>query len=208
MDKSNVIHLKLKANLIRKPTHASLSTSSDKSQAVMASGALATTLALVFALNLQISKVSQNETSSGRGPASARGTEAALSTDNLAKTLSERWARQPASLGKTSVLDQLRSGLLEDKYVIRLQDQRVWAIEFSANAADRPKYINDKEEFLQRYKSVLGPSFEKPLLLGEKLDQGRIITRFQLIDESAKPVATAIFESDESDRMLRFEVVK
>lgn len=208
MDKSNVIHLKLKANLVRKNAHASLATSSDKAQAVMASGALATTLALVMALNLQLSKVSQNETVGQRGPASADSAVTTLATDNLAKTLRARWVRSPASLGKTTVLDQLRTGLLEDKYFVRLEDEKVWAIEFSANAGDRPKYITDKEEFLMRYKTVLGPAFEKPLLLGEKLDQGRIVTRFQLIDESAKPVATAIFESDESDRMLRFEVVK
>jgi hypothetical protein len=102
----------------------------------------------------------------------------------------------------------LRSGFLEDKYLVRLDGEKVQAIEFSANAGDRPKYITDKEEFLLRYKTILGPGYEKSMLLGEKLDQGRIVTRYQLIDESAKPVAIAIFESDESDRMIRFEVVK
>lgn len=209
MEKSNVIHLHLKANLLRKQNFAQVATQSNRSSSVIASGALATTLALVVALNFQMSQNETSKTDSGRGPASAKSESVqALSTNNLAQRLSEKWRRQPASFGRTNQIEQLRTGFLEGKYAVRVEAGKIVEIEFDAGALDRPKYIQDKEAFLARYSEIIGPDFQKSVLLEQKVEQNQVIARYQLIGPSSGSVAEVTFKSDESDRLISLKVQK
>jgi hypothetical protein len=117
-------------------------------------------------------------------------------------------AWQPANFGKTTEIDKLSSGFLEGKYSVRAQSGKILELEFTNGKMDRPKYIPDKEEFLIRYKALIGPEFQKPVLLEEKVVKGELIARYQLIGPSASPVAEVTFVSDESDRLLSLKVQK
>lgn len=214
MDKTNIIPMPVKANKATDQKFAQLSTGSDKTQSVIASGVIASTLALVLALNYQVSRNETLKLVSDRAPASMSESDSKiqLSTQNLAKKLSEKWGRQPASYGVTSGsanrIEQLQAGYFEGKYFVTAEKGKVWEVSFSASGSDRPKYISDKEEFLVRYKDVIGPDYYKPLLLEEKVVNGELIARYQLVGPTASAVAEVIFVSDESDRLISMKVQK
>lgn len=121
----------------------------------------------------------------------------------------EKDERSTASLGTApSLLDQMRFGLLEGKYSVKLAGEKIESVEFvSFNAnEDRPKYLKEKEKFLSTYMELLG---DRAVEVGEshQVIEGDILkTEYTLLDQTKKQVAVVKFQDDSYGRLIRIDV--
>lgn len=205
-----MVQLRLRTNLIN--NRACLATQSRRFQNIVASGALATTLFLVTILNFALSSQSETKINQARGIASAApmiDNELAQWNKSLLKKMAQQTERKMASISaKATDMDQLRFGLLEGKYALKLEDGKISEIVFqdTVGSDERPKYINSKDEFLSQYKSLLKSEFTTASRISEKVDNGSIIESYQLMGPTSSPVALAKFTSDQYGRLISFRI--
>ncbi|MBX9766695.1 MAG: hypothetical protein K2X47_05435 [Bdellovibrionales bacterium] len=121
--------------------------------------------------------------------------------------------RSAASLGATpSLLDQMRFGLLEGKYLVKLagegEKQNIESIEFiSFNAQeDRPKYLKEKEKFLSLYMELLGSKAVEIGASTQTIEGDILKTEYSLLDQAKKQVAVVRFQDDSFGRLIRIDV--
>jgi len=131
---------------------------------------------------------------------------------DLANKLSEKSNRKVASFGEQpSKLDQIRFGLLEGKYAFSFDNERISEIKFQETAsADRPKYIQNVENFLIENKDVLisDVSVVKTIdtkSVGEENEQ-----LLELYDSSNKALGQVTYVSDKAGRLrsMKFHQAK
>ncbi len=213
MDKTidnNVLQLRLRTNLLN--NRASLATESRRFQNIVASGALATTLFLVTILNFALSSHIETPVAQSRGIASVApmvDNEISNWDKSVLKRMAQQTERKMASISsKATELDQLRFGLLEGKYALKLEDGKISEILFqdSAGSTSRPKYIDSKDEFLNQYRGLIKSDFSTASRVGEKIDNGNIVESYQLIGPKSSPVAVAKFTSDQYGRLISFRI--
>lgn len=209
-NKTNVIRLNFRTNLLS--NKALLATNSRRLQHIVASGALAMTLFMVTAINFAISSF-QNETpSQARGIASIHDTKDSVVAkwdNSFLKKLANKNNRETASVSVApTALDQLKFGLLEGKYAVKLEDGKVKEISFqeAINESDRPKYINSKESFLLEYRAALGTDFQIASQVEQKVQDGKIVEVYQLLGSKSDLVAKVKFVSDQFGRLLNLQV--
>lgn len=121
----------------------------------------------------------------------------------LSEKLADKSNRKVASFGEQpSKLDQIRFGMLEGKYAINFDNERISEIKFQeTTSADRPKYIPNVENFLIENKDVLIPdvSLVKTIetkTVGEDSEQ-----TLELYDSSNKALGQVTYVSDKSGRL-------
>lgn len=214
---TNVIQLRFRANLLR--NHAQLATESRRFHHMIASGALASVLFVVTLLNLTLS---QNETKQNtRTIASVEATHSTRAelwkADLLHKMVQVADRKMASVASRPTDLDQLRFGLLEGKYSLKLESGRITEIEFqeSNQISERPKYI-DKAEFLTTYKDLVAADFETAQRVRRAIEDGKIVEEFELINSASKDrgptssnvVARVAFKSDESGRLLSMKLTR
>ena len=92
--------------------------------------------------------------------------------------------REVASFGhKPSPFEQLRFGFFEGKYAFQLEHGKIKAIDFvdSDITNDRPKYINDKPSFLEKWKGQFVIDFNRVEKDSEGVDRELVRERYKLI---------------------------
>ncbi len=209
IDKDNVVILNLRTNLIN--NRVSLATQSNRFQNIVASGALATMLFLVTVINFTLT--SQNETKTeGRAIASTATLidgEVSSWNKNVLKRIAQQAERKIASISsKATDVDQLRFGLLEGKYAVKMEEGKISEIVYhdSEESSERPKYINSKNDFLTQYQPLIKGDFTAASSMGEQIDNGQIVESFQLLGPESSPIAIAKFTSDQYGRLISFKV--
>jgi hypothetical protein len=207
--KSNIIQLRVRTNLLH--NRAEVATGSKRFQNVMASGSLATILFLVTVMNLKMSHIEIPQTSS----------RSIASVSNWESTHASEWKtsfwkkavlaadRSIASIAnKPTDLDQLRFGVLEGKYFIKLEAGKITELEFqeSTGAPERPKYIEDKAGFLKTYGPLLAVDYESAQRTRRVVESGNIIEEYTLLGPKSSAVAKVEFKSDENGRLLSMKL--
>lgn len=208
---TNVVELRLKTNLLS--NKASLSTTSRRLSNVVASGLTATVLFGVTLVNYNLSQNESNASTPSRGIASIAPdhiTDISQWDSSLLKKMAEKAERKMASFAtKATALEQLRFGVLEGKYAIRLNEGKVTEInyqEMAQGSGDRPKYIESKDEFLNEFKDVVKPEFTAANLVSEKIENGNIVEVYRLVGSKSSPVAEAHFVSDQYGRLMSLKI--
>ncbi|MCM2283064.1 MAG: hypothetical protein NDI61_14575 [Bdellovibrionaceae bacterium] len=153
---------------------------------------------------------------SSRGPASERN-PAAVPTGTsqwedemvarmakLELSASEKVGRRPSSL------DRLTFEFLEGKYAVRLENGKIRELEFSdaAQAGDRPKYVNDRRQFLNENRDLLPVQFVKSVRSETSRDGGELIESYDLLNTANVPVAKVRFHLDSAGRMISMKVLR
>jgi hypothetical protein len=132
------------------------------------------------------------------------------SSQELIQKMEHDVTRSAASLGTSpSLLDQMRFGLLEGKYLVKLStDQQVESVEFiSFNAQeDRPKYLKEKEKFLSVYMELLGQKGAEVGDFHQSIDGDILKTDYTLLDQTKKQVSMVRFQDDSYGRLIRIDV--
>ncbi len=194
--------------------------------------ALAAGAALVTLINmtlmdsnpsLQTAQFSSREGGVGgsRSPASLPGQRAGFEPSlgqrdinlerELAKQLSEPGNRGPASLGRSPSLEQrLRYEYLENKYSLGFQSGKLHSIRYvpSVGLGVHPKYIEDKEQFLMDYRSLLPVDFYEPIRLERDIaSSGEAISEtFVLMGDDSVPTGRVLFSMDKFGRLMEMTV--
>ena len=127
---------------------------------------------------------------------------------DLADTLSEEAERDLASLGsRPTPIDELRFGLLEGKYSLRMNDGFISEIEFNeTDKGDRPKYITNQKDFLNKHKQLFSGQFQSIVKVGEQILNNQVITRYMILGENSKPLAQAEFNNDAFGRLMKLKI--
>lgn len=102
----------------------------------------------------------------------------------LAKNLAVENDRETASIGhKPSPFEKLRFGFFEGKYAFQLEHGKVKAIDFvdSDFTNDRPKYINNKPEFLKQWQDLFSVTFNKVEKDSEGVEKNLVREKFKLL---------------------------
>lgn len=151
-----------------------------------------------------------------RGIASV-STGTSASEDHLIHQLAQKNLLDMKAIGRSpSSLEKLSLEYLEGKYTVRLDKGKVKGLEFT-NAAmvsshevsqmDRPKQIENKREFLERYRSLLPVNFKKTIKVNRFENAQSVVSEvYQLMDEKDRPVANVEFKSDKLGRLLAMDV--
>lgn len=128
---------------------------------------------------------------------------------SVAQDLAKVDGRKPSSLGRTpTVEEKLRFGFLEGKYMVRFEDGKLQAIEFSgASVEESPKYLNGARSFLEGHRDLMPVDFHGVLLSNKKILPTKVLETYDLVDQE-KTVGRADFELDVYGRLLTFRVQK
>ncbi len=131
---------------------------------------------------------------------------------DLAQKLANDTKRDIASVGtKPNEIDQLRFGFLEGKYSLRFEEGGLKEIQFSdKESGDRPKYIEDKEAFLNSNKNLFKVGYRQ-IKKAESRDvanqtDSSNVEVYDMIDEHNKIIAKAEFYTDTSGRLMTFKM--
>jgi hypothetical protein len=121
----------------------------------------------------------------------------------LSEKLANKENRKVASFGEQpSKLDQIRFGMLEGKYAINFDNERISEIKFQETAsADRPKYIPNVENFLIENKDVLIPNVSLVKTIDTKVVGEDSEQTLELYDSSNKALGQVTYVSDKSGRL-------
>lgn len=170
---------------------------------------LSIVILVTLANNSLLSNKTNEQTSSGSRSIASVSTGTSEMEDRLVAKLSQLDVNSEATLGrKPSSLEKLTLGQLEGKYAVRLQDGKLRELEFSESASheDRPKYVVDREKFLNSNRELLPVAFDKTMKVeSEQTDAGSLEV-YQLINEFSMPVAQVEFRMDPAGRMLGMRV--
>ncbi len=126
---------------------------------------------------------------------------------NLAKS---NLNRRTASFGKSpSLQDKLRYETLEGKYLMQFEEGKIKSIEFTrlTQQGSEPKYVNNREEFLSRHKSLLPVNFDLAKKSSVQKSRLKTIEKFNLID-GVNSVANVEFQMDAYGRFISMKVNK
>ena len=178
---------------------------------------MATIIFLVTATNSSLFRSSDapSDLRSNRGIASVNSSleSSALtgeSSKEFIQNMEKSADRSAASLGSSpSLLDQMRFGLLEGKYLVKMSDsQQVESIEFVPfnSAEDRPKYLQEKEKFLSVYMELLGARAVEIGDWKQSIDGDSLRTEYSLLDQTKAQVAIVRFKDDSFGRLIRIDV--
>lgn len=121
----------------------------------------------------------------------------------LAQKLSDKSNRKIASFGgDPSKLDQIRFGMLEGKYAFSFDNEKISEIKFQETASeDRPKYIQNVENFLIENNDVLIPDVAEVKTINTKIVGEDSEQTLELYDSSHKALAQVTYVSDKSGRL-------
>lgn len=186
----------------------------------MAITTMATIIFLVTATNSSLFKGPEAQSdSSGRGiasidPSIESSSLTGESSQEFIQNMEKNVNRSAASLGSApSLLDQMRFGLFEGKYLVKLtgtgEKQNIESIEFISfnSQEDRPKYLKEKEKFLSLYMELLGSKAVEVGGSSQAIDGETLNTEYSLLDQTKKQVARVRFQDDSFGRLLRIDVV-
>ena len=109
---------------------------------------------------------------------------------------------------KATDLEQLRFGVLEGKYALRLNGDRLEDIEFVSSSREVPKFINDRHSFLMDHKDLFSLNYTHVKLLQSKLGDSTQEELYSLFDDHNVQVGKVAFHFDDEGRMLRLIVEK
>jgi len=148
--------------------------------------------------------------SDGRAPASAP-TGTSEWEDQVAQSISKMPLSETMKIGrKPSSLDRLRIEFLEGKYAVRLNtDGRLQNVEFSQvdGGQDQPKYVNDRETFLQNYRELLPEKFERAERSVSKQVDQNFVEIYKLVGSNQQVLGTAEFQLDPAGRLISLAIL-
>jgi hypothetical protein len=213
---AEIIDIESRVGLSKNPSNrnAILKKAQEDRKRIYAFASLASILVLVTVANLTMWSRSDLKpvASSGRGIASVDPDQ--IKTQSLEEARSiyrkmEQEGRSPASVGeKPSLVDQLRFGVLEGKYSLRMKDGKLLEVEFvdTEQSSDRPKYISQPETFLKEYEALLPVGFDKIEKTTETRSPSDVHQSFNL-NKNNQTQATAEFHHDEFGRMISMKII-
>ena len=213
---ADIIDIESRVGLSRNPSNrnAILKKAQEDRKRIYAFASLASILVLVTVANLTIWSHSDSRGISlgGRGIASIEGGDM-VKAQTLEEARSiyhkmEQEGRSPASIGETpSLVDQLRFGVLEGKYALRMKNGKLMEIEFvdTEQTADRPKYISQPETFLKEYASLLPVGYDTVEKTTETRSPSAVHQIFSL-KKGDQIQATVDFQHDEFGRMISMKI--
>lgn len=117
--------------------------------------------------------------------------------------------RDLSSIGQMpSALEQFRFGLLENKYRFNFSDGKISSIQFPETSPDRPKYINERAEFLNKYSNLFSVSFKSTELALKETSGENVKETYSLLDSDRKPAGQAVIVTDQYGRLISLDVTK
>lgn len=130
---------------------------------------------------------------------------------SLIHSLSQEQTREIASLGRhPTPEEEFRFGFLEGKYHILFESGKIQKVHFldSANSIDQPKYINNRESFLLKHRSLLPVIYDNVQRQNQTEQDGTRLETYVLMGHKEQPVGEVNFELDRHGRMLSMKVQK
>jgi hypothetical protein len=119
----------------------------------------------------------------------------------------ESGERDTASIGQMpSPMEQLRFGLLENKYQFNFKEGKVSALHFPENSPDRPKYITEGKTFLLEHQKLFAIDFKNVKQAARKPADDKTTESFSLLDGDLKTIGNATVVTDQYGRLLSVEL--
>lgn len=188
----------------------------ERNRVVIVAALLSILVVVIFANNKILTPdrfIASVQNSQERGIASVRPFELYRNTKwehEMAKKLSlSPMSRDVASIGKNpSALEEFQFGLLEGKYALQLKDEKIYRIEFTEDekSEDRPKYVVDRLDFIEKNKSIFPVAFSSLKKVGDIVTKNEIHETYGLYDDSNRQVGTIFFKLDSFGRLISLSV--
>lgn len=118
-------------------------------------------------------------------------------------------SRELASIGKRPTqLEDLQFGLLEGKYSLTMQGEKILKLEFSQGdrSQDRPKYITDRVAFLEDYRELLPVHFAHLRLVDDVFTDEEVREVYGLFDTNNVQIGSVAIRMDIYGRLLAMSV--
>ena len=172
-------------------------------------------LALILALSLGLNSAIFQQEMAGEEPQAGRRLASispifSISWEKKAKDVLETAnPRDLASIGRNpSPFDKLSFGLLEGKYAIMLKQGKVSQIEFANKGEDRPKFVNNRENFIAQYRNLIAPDSSQITKIYEEANGQVQLERYKLIGAKGQDLGLVQFVLDDQERLISMTVNK
>lgn len=181
---------------------------------VVLSAALVAVLVVVSVLNQNVftpAKSTPVPVSMGRGLASVESPQVQTEWEyKLAKQMAQNetdGSRDMASIGQVpSPVEQLRFGLLENKYQFNFDDGKVASVKFPEASPDRPKYITTGKDFVLEHSRLFTVAFKDAKTASKETEGETVRETLSLLDGEQKAVGKAVVVTDQYGRLLSLEI--
>ncbi len=129
----------------------------------------------------------------------------------LAGRLAKSEGREIASIGKKpNPLQDLQFGVLEGKYLILLENQKVKEIEFMDNhdQKDGLTYVTNRIEFLKQHQGLFSVSFSEIEFAYNDVKKNSVTELYHFLDSDSKVIGKAQFLFDSYGRLIRMTILE
>ena len=173
-------------------------------------------LVLILALSLGLnSAIFQQEKGAVAGESQGRKLASispifSISWEKKAKdVLQKADPRDLASIGRNpSPFDKLSFGVLEGKYAIMMKQGAVSQIEFANKGQDRPKFVNNRKDFIMQYKKLIAPESSHVTKVYGEANGHVFLEKYRLESAQGQDLGLVQFVLDDQERLISMTVNK
>jgi hypothetical protein len=128
----------------------------------------------------------------------------------LAKQLSKKSTRQPASIGyEPSKIEDFQYGFLGSKYKVSFFQDKVQEVSFQQGVGnEKPEYVNDRKNFMMQRKALWPVEFSSVISKSKQKDGGRVFETYSLLADDQRQVGSVEFELDTYGRLYNMKLAK